>query len=280
MNLNKNFLWTSIVLAIVASGQAHAAGESPWLPAEGSGSVTYSYGQQTAERFYVDDMEMTLPRELELKTSTLNFSYGFTDRLAFDAKIAYGSSDFLVDPVLAPNGGLSGLGDSRFGLRYKWHEGDVATFTVSGAAIIEGDYDTGAITAIGDGGSGFELSGILGLQSGNGFFATGEAGYRSRSNDVPDEWFANISGAYAFTETFSGSLNYQVVRSDGDLNIGGPGFSPARFPEVDEDYDLAFAGLNLKASDHWSIGAGYGRKLDGRNTAKSDFWNVSIGYSF
>lgn len=280
MNTKNNLLATSVILGLALTCNAHAAGGSAWLPSEGTGSLSISYGAQTADRFYAGDTELPLPTDLELSTGSFGFSYGITDRLAFDARVGYASSDFLVDPGLAPEGGLSGFTDSRFGLRYKAHEGDVATFTLSGALIVEGNYDTGAISAIGDGGSGVELSGLLGLKSGSGFYATGELGYRTRSNDNPNEWFANATGAYAFTDSVSGSLSYQIVRSDGGLDIGGPGFSPARFPEVDEDYDLLVGGLNLNINEQWSVGAGYGRKLDGRNTAISDFWNVSIDYSF
>jgi hypothetical protein len=280
MNLKKSALVSSILISLSLASTAYAAGESPWVPAAGSGDVGFSYGAQTADRFFAGDTESPLPDNLDLWTATINFSYGITDQLAFDANVGYASSDFLVNPVLSPQGGLSGITDSRFGLRYKAYEGDVATFTLNGALLVKGNYDTGAITAIGDGGSGIELSGILGLQSDSGFFATGELGYRNRNNDVPDEWYANVTGAYAFTNNFSGLLSYQIVRSNGDLNIGDPTFTPARFPEVDEDYDLLFGGVNLKVSDQWSLGAGYGRKLDGRNTAKSDFWNVSIDYSF
>lgn len=280
MNSKKYLLTTSVIIGLALTCNAQAAGESAWLPSEGTGNISFSYGAQTADRFYVGDTEMPLPTDLELSTGSLGFSYGITDRLAFDARVGYASSDFLTDPGLAPEGGLSGFTDSRFGLRYKVHEGDVATFTLNGAVLLEGNYDTGAITAIGDGGSGVELSGLLGLQSGNGFYATGELGYRTRSNDIPDEWFANVTGAYAFTDNFSGSLSYQIVRSDGGLDVGGPGFSPARFPELDEDYNLLVGGLSLNINEQWSVGAGYGRKLDGRNTAKSDFWNVSLDYSF
>jgi hypothetical protein len=280
MKFKKNILSHAMLLSLMCASSAHAAGESPWLPNEGEGSVSFSYGQQSADKFYAGDTELSLPVDLELATSTINFTYGFTDRLAFDARVGYASSDFLTDPGLAPNGGLDGVTDSRFGLRYKLHETDSTVFTLNGAAIIEGSYDTGAITAIGDGGSGAEVSLLFGAQSGGGFYASGELGYRTRSNDVPDEWFANLSGAYAFNDFFSASLNYQVVRSDGDLDVGGPGFSPARFPELDEDYDLLFAGINFQPDQVWGFGVGYGRKLDGRNTAKSDFWNANISYSF
>ena len=280
MKFKIDVLTHALFLGLIFASNAQASGESAWLPAEGRGTVSFSYGEQTADRFFAGDTEVALPVDLELNTSAISFTYGITDRLAFDANLGYASSDFIVDPGLAPKGGLNGLTDSRLGLRYKLYETDSTVLTVNGAAILEGDYDTGAITAIGDGGSGAELSLILGAQSGGGFYASGELGYRTRSNDVPDEWFVNLSGAYAFNEVVSASLNYQVVRSDGNLNIIGPGFTPARFPEVDEDYDLAFGGINFQVSEQWGLGAGYGRKLDGRNTAKSDFWNVNINYSF
>jgi hypothetical protein len=269
-----------LALALLVAAPVTAQAANPWTLPEGSGELTLGLGSQTADRFYAGDTELDLPTDLDLDTTALSWSYGLTDRLTLDLQTSYGSSDFLVDPGLAPQGGLSGLNDTRIGLRWAaWRDGP-AIVTLRAAAILEGDYDTGAITAIGDGGSGFELEGLAGYAFDNGFAVAGGVGYRTRGNDIPDEWFADLSASYAFTESVSGYAGLQSVRSDGDLQIGGPGFNPARFPEVQEEYDLGQAGLAFQFADAWSLSVGGGAKFEGRNTAKSRFWSVQLGYRY
>jgi hypothetical protein len=254
--------------------------QSSWVNAAGTGELSIGFGDQSADRFYAGDTELPLPVDLEMQTTFLSASYGITDRLSIDAQLAYGQSDFAVDPVLAPRGGLSGVADSKIGLRYSLYSDNGAAIAVKAAAILEGNYDTGAITAIGDGGSGVELALLGGKSFDSGFAINGEIGYRKRSNDVPDDIFGGVTASYAFNDTFGVYAGYQFVRADGDLDIGGPGFSPPRFPEVDEEYDVVQGGLSFNFSENWGAGFGYGRKIDGRNTAKSDFWNVALTYSF
>ncbi len=273
------------LLAIAVAGTilatpAQASDQSAWVPEQGSGEIVLGYGQQTADRFYAGDAEMALPVDLELDTTFLGFSYGLTDRLAVDAQLAYAKSDFAVDPVLSPEGGLSGLADSKIGLRYSLYNADGAAVAIRAAAIIEGNYDTGALSAIGDGGSGAEVALLAGKAFDSGFGINGEVAYRTRSSGIPDDWSASATLSYAFNDYFGAYAGYQILRADGDLDIGGAGFSPARFPEVDEDYEIAQGGLSFQFSETWGGGIGYGRKLDGRNTAKSDFWNVALAYSF
>jgi hypothetical protein len=279
MNISTLRSAIGIGLALTA-GSVFASDQSPWVNASGSGQVTVGYGDQSADRFYAGDSEMDLPADLEMQTTFVSASYGITDRLSIDAQFAYGETDFPVNPVLSPQGGLSGIADSKIGLRYAFYNENGAALTVRAAAIIEGDYDTGAISAVGDGGSGAEVAFLAGKAFESGIAISGELGYRTRGNDVPDDWFGAATASYAFNDNFGAYVGYQFVRADGDLDIGAPGFSPARFPEVDEEYDLVHGGLSVNFNEHWGVGAGYGKKIDGRNTAKSDFWNVSLTYSF
>ena len=275
----KTFLAIALGCAILAP--AHAV--SPWLPVADSHELSFSYIDQSADRFYVGEVEMGLPTDLELRSAQVSYAYGFTDRLALDVQAGYAESDFLIDPGLAPRGGLTGLTDARIGLRWlAFDQSDEHwfTLTLAGALLLEGDYDTGAITAIGDGASGAELSVLTGRSFDSGFSWQSELGYRLRSGEVPEEWFFNRTLAYSFSEQLSTRLSWNSVDSNGDLDIGGSGFSPPRFPEVEEDYDLWLVGLSFLPSDSWALGLDYGRKFDGRNTAKSDVFAFTVGRSF
>ena len=273
----------ALIACALVTPVALAENVSPWLPGAGSGNVTFAYVAQSADEFFAGGVEMPLPTDLELDTLQVGFSYGINDRFALDIRAGYAESDFLTDPGLAPEGGLSGVTDSRIGLRWllldEFADAPV-TLTLGGAINIEGSYDTGALSAIGDGASGAELGLAIGRQFDSGFSLNGEVGARQRGGDVPNERFFGVTGAYAFTERFSGFVGYEDVNSDGDLDIGAPGFSPARFPEVEEDYSLWHAGLSVAFNEAWSAGGTYGSKFDGRNTAKSDFWVISLSRSF
>jgi hypothetical protein len=278
---HKKTIATAMILAI-AAGDAQAASNSPWTPATGSADVTFSFASQTADRFFVGSTEMMLPTDLELDSTDITLAYGITDKLALDVQIGYASSDFLTDPGLAPKGGLSGLRDSRIGLRYNLigAEQELPTVTLGLAALIAGNYDTGAITAIGDGESGIEAQVLVGHAFESGLAFSAGFAHRSFSNDVPSNNVFDLGVGYAFTDIFSAGLFYQDVTANGDLDVGGPGFSPARFPELDEEYSLYGGSLSLALGDAWSVSLDAGRKNDGRNTAKSRFFQIGITRSF
>jgi hypothetical protein len=272
----------SMLVALVLSGAAFAASNSPWVNAEGESELTLTYGSQTADRFFAGDAEMDLPADLDQDTLTLAFSYGLNDLLTLDAQIGYAESDFIVNPVLSPRGGLDGIQDSRLGLRLNvaGPDRDLPTITLGLAALFRGNYDTGALSAIGDGETGLEAQVAVGHYFDQGVALSGGLAYRNFNGAVPSQTVFNLGGGYGFTEQFSGGLFYQNVSSSGDLDIGAPGFSPARFPEVDEDYSLFGVSGSFAFTDAIYLSADLGRKNDGRNTAKSRFWQLSLGRTF
>ncbi len=270
-----------VLLSCILAAPALAV--SPWLPTVGGHELGVSYINQSADRFYVGKDEMNLPTDLKLRSFQLSYAYGLSERWALDVLVGYADSDFLVDPGLAPRGGLNGITDTRIGLRWLAFEQDEDrpfTLTLAGAVLIKGDYDTGAITAIGDGANGIELSVITGRSFDSGFVWQSELGYRLRDDEVANEWFFNRTLSYVFSDALSGRLGWNSVDSRGNLDIGGPGFSPARFPALEEDYHLGLVGVSIAPNEHWSLGFDYGRKFDGRNTARSDVFAFGLSRGF
>jgi hypothetical protein len=272
---------TVVGVAFAYSTAAIADASSPWTQTQGSAELSVRYGQQTADRFFAGGTEMDLPTDLEQSNTTIDFSYGINDQLSFDARVGYSSSDFLTDPGLAPKGGLSGIQDTRLGVRYRWTDPEGPTaFTTGLTAIISGNYDTGALPAVGDGESGFEATLLVGHSFDSGLLLQAGIARREFGGEVPSETVFNAGLGFGFTDTVSAGLFYQNVRSNGNLDIGGPGFSPARFPEVDEDYALFGAGLSATITEGWALSLDFGRKFDGRNTAKSRFFQIGASYFF
>jgi hypothetical protein len=272
---------TILALALNAvSVAAFADSGSPWTLPAGSGEVSFRYGQQSADRFFAGGAEMALPGDLDQDNTTISFSYGLNDQLSLDLRAGYSSSDFLVNPQLSPQGGLSGLSDSRIGIRYDMIGDGISAITFGGALLIAGNYDTGALPAVGDGENGFEGSVMFGHIYDSRLVMQAGLSRREYSGAVPSQSVLDVGLGYVFTDAFSGGAFYQNVRSSGKLDIGAAGFSPARFPEVDEDYALYGVGFSVALNDQFSLGIDGGRKYTGRNTAKSRFVQFGVNYAF
>jgi hypothetical protein len=97
---------------------------------------------------------------------------------------------------------------------------------------------------------------------------------------VPDEIFGGTQISLAIADRFSIFGGLSFTESTSGIDILGPGFTPARFPEVEEDYKLWNVGGAISFGKSVSLNASYGQKFDGRNTAESDFFRVGLGFSF
>ena len=263
-------------------GAAAAQNTSPWTPLQGGGQVELAYTHQSADSLFAGEADAPLPADIELDSVNLLASYGLSDRWALDVVVGYAESDFVVDPVLAPEGGLDGITDSFVGVRYKALDeidGAPLTLTFGTGVTIEGDYDVGALSAIGDGASGAQVSVAAGRQL-DRFSLSGDIGYRFRGGNVPDELFGSAQVGASLTDRLSAYGGYIFVESNGDLDIGGPGFTPARFPEVEENYQVWLVGAALGLTDTLSASVTYGENFEGRNTAQSEFVRVGVSYGF
>ena len=280
LTLSKTLLGTTAFF--VLSPAAMANDIAPWTPAQGSGEAEISFTRQEATLFNPGDAEAPLPDELSLNTIALSLSYGLSNRLAADVQVGYAKSKFPVVMGLAPQGGLDGLTDIQIGLRYKVLDeldGAPMTVTLGVAGIIDGGYDTGALSAIGDGGSGGQAALAVGRSIGP-ISLSGDIGYRTRSNDIPNEIFGAVNASVSPVSGVSVYGGVSFVDSTSGIDIGAAGFTPARFPEVEEDYKLWTVGASASIFGSSSVNLGYGQKFDGRNTAQSEFFRAGLGFAF
>lgn len=263
-----------------------SADGSAWLAEPGTGFVNVSYVHQTADEFYRAQEKRPTPaggEDLSQGTVWVNLDYAMTDSLAVDVQVGWAQSDFVeLFPGPAPEDGYSGLVDTTIGLTWRMVDEAIVdapsvAFRIGG--IVAGDYDTGYINALGDGGNGYEASLIVGKFLGDRLGVSGEFGYRDRDNDIPAAVYANVSALWLLNDQFALGFDYQQVNSETALDIGGPGFSPARFPELEEDtqsvglrlfWNLGDVGLNLF----------HARVVDGRNTAANGITGATVSYFF
>lgn len=261
-----------IALPVVAQG-------SPWIPAPGATSATFSYVHQEADEFYLGSEKNDLPDDLKQSTKWISLKHGLTDNIALDAQIGYAISKF------SPADDSEGFVDSKFGITYRFIDEAVADTNVPSVAvragiILEGNYDTGRLNAVGDGADGAEVALALGKVFQHGFALNSDLGYRYRSSNTPNELFLNLGAHYSITAPLTASLTYQMIDSNGDLDIGANGFSPPLFTAVEEDNQSLSASLAYQVNDTSSIGLTYGSVVDGRNTSASDFYALSITTGF
>lgn len=290
MNRKREITWIGAAAIALCASTVLAAG-SPWLPPPGGGSVAVSYLSQSATEFYRSTAKRPTPGgglELAQDTFWVDGTYGIADAVALDFRVGQASSTFATGPGLPPSqANISGLADLNVGVTWRVVDEIVNPAAPSvafrGALIKAGNYDTGYINSLGDGGDGVEVSAIVGKFISDRVALSGEVGYRSRSSsdhDIPESVFARFLAGVIVGDRLGLSLSYEIDDSRSGLEIGGPGFSPSRFPELQEDIHLVGPTVSYTVSDRISIGGAYAKVVDGRNTAASDVWSISLNFSY
>jgi len=110
--------------------------------------------------------------------------------------------------------------------------------------------------------------------------ASAEVGYRYRTEDIPADMFFNGSLFVPAGDRVIVGVDYRMVNATSGLDIGVPPFSPARFPEVQEDIHLVGGRVIINATDIVSVNGLFGKVVKGRNTASSNVFGVSLGFAF
>ena len=88
---------------------------------------------------------------------------------------------------------------------------------------------------------------------------------------MPNATFYEVGARYRFAPSWSASLAYGAKKYSGNLNIGGPGFSPARFQEVRAERELIKLGLGYAFASNQGLALNYAKvQSGGRNTVKDD----------
>jgi hypothetical protein len=290
MNTTHSVPRTARTLAALALATASFAtyaqsNGSPWLPLPGGGSVTISDTTQSGDSAYVmGGMDVPISAitsggasKYKRENIGLKLNYGISDSFAIDlglnhSKAKVGGAD-----------SSSGLGDSTVGVNYRvldeYESRGVPTVTLRAAAILGGNYDGARLAAIGKDASGYELAVLIGKQLTSQFSIWGSLGFEARSRDVPNATFFDINLGYSPISNLTLFAGYTTKKFDGDLNIAGPGFSPARFQQVNEERDTVRLGASYSFAGNQSIALQYGKLVRGRNTVRDDSI-LGLAYTF
>lgn len=289
--------WLASTTTILADGTV-------WLPTPGTGSMTVSYISQSADNMWVgENGPQPIPfKGLDQSTITLYGVYGISDAVALDVNV--GRSE--VSPKHGKPIPLStdGFTDLEAGLTWRFRDEIVSggpSAAVRIGAILEGNYDTGGPgpaevmgdvnrvgagpTAIGDGGNGIEISGIVGKVLNDRFALAAELGIRNRTNDVPRETFMNFDAHLIASDNLVLSAQYHIQKSSGDLDIGPPpspgkhGTNWHKFPWVAEDVNRVSLSGTM-SFESFDVGLHWFKVRDGRNTAEFNAFGGTLTYNY
>ena len=239
---------------------------------------------------------------LAQNTMWFGVNYAINDAVAIDVQSAWARS--FVAGGVGPSGGqesYSGLFDSTVAVTWRVVDeliSDAPSVAVRVGAIIPGSYDTGYINSLGDGGAGVETSLIVG-KFGSVAGVSAEIGYRNRSStevnpqavggagaaggekvDIPADMFLNLSLFIPAGDRVTVGADYRMVNALSGIDIGGEGFSPSRFPGLQEDAHIVGGRLMADIADNVSLNGFVGRVVAGRNTAASLLIGVGLSFAF
>ncbi len=270
-------------LATAAFGVA-AQSNSPWLPIPGGGSIGASYVNQSGDSAYVGDRKLPISaitggaaQRYKRESTGLQLRYGLADAVSVDANLSYAKTR------VGAADNSSGLADSTIGVNWRvldeFERRNLPTVTLRLTGIINGSYDGARLAALGKDASGYGLSVLIGRQFTPKFSLWGGLGFEDRTNGVPNATFFDVNAAYSILPRLSLAVGYTNKKFDGDLDIGGPGFTPAAFQKVKEERETVRLGFSYALAGKQTIGLSFGKAIGGRNTVKDDAI-LGINYSF
>ena len=293
-------------LAMCLSAPPSLAQGTPWLAEPGTGSVNISFVNQNTKEYFRQTTRTkgalgATGANLAQNTMWFGVNYAVNDAVAIDVQSAWARS--FVAGGVGPSGGqesYSGIYDSTFAVTWRIVDeliSDAPSVAVRVGAIIPGSYDTGYINSLGDGGAGVETSLIIG-KFGDAAGVSAEIGYRYRTStevntqavgggasggekvDIPSDVFLNLGLFIPAGDTVTVGADYRMVNALSGIDLGGPGFSPSRFPALEEDAHIVGGRLVADVTDNVSLNGFVGRVVAGRNTAASLLisFGVSLGF--
>ena len=252
-----------------------AEGDSPWLPIPAQFSLSVNHTQQSGSDAYIGSKLNPISgitgggaSKYKRSTTSVRADYGLSDSLALDATLGYG------DVKVGKADNDKGQTDSTLGLRWRvldeYENPAVPTLTLRAAAIIKGSYNGARLASVGKGASGFEGALVLGKQVTPAVALWGEIGAQNRSASVPNATFIDLGARWRFAPKFNASLGYSSKKFGGNLDIGGTGFTPARFQQVREERGVVKLGVAYAIAGNQSLGLNLAKATSGRNSVKDD----------
>lgn len=271
------------------AGAAHGQGDTGLPVGEGRSFVGASYAWDVAADYRIGGSSTSLDGDLVRRTATVSYAYGFTDRVDAWAAGSYAWSELEGQSTVPDESGLS---DLAFGVRWhawqdRWGAGRLGLTLAPAMKIPLGDYETGTVTALGDGQTDVRLRAVGSWRGHRGVVLAIESGYDVRFGDPDDEVPLNLTAGLSLTERVHVSAFYSRVDSLGGeslAGLGGPlaagaGSGAGGTPdlvEVEEDVETTGLGVYVALDGGLGVAAGWRTTIGGSNTPEYDGFVVSL----
>ncbi len=242
----------------------------------GSASVVLSYLHKGYDEFWAGENEMTAPNDgLNQNIFTLYGRYAITDGIEIVANIPYFSNVSGNEEVE-----FKSIQDiSLFG-KVRVFDSEYIDGAVAAGTNIATGYDPGALYALGNGATTFDMLALLDFETEYGLSAGIQGGYSLRNGDVPNATLFMMSVGYG-TSYFYIDFGYGFQRSTDGIDIGGPEFGgPPDFPRAKVDYQQVFASLYVPLSAQFGLVGHWGTIINGRNVGMSDYFGGGVAYNW
>lgn len=274
MNLSK-----SIVCLSLAASLSTMAAAGDYIVKPGEASIGFSLSQTSFDQFYAGSVKQPgVPGGQHIQRTSFRsyLFYGLQENLALDLSVGYAD----VSSGLSSD---SAFTDSQIGLSWQLaHQGESSAFDwlVRAGVNIEGDYETGFLSAPGDGESGFDLmTRFGGAFAENGARADVEFGYTLNGGDVPDGFRLRAGPSFPIGNGLTLDLaGTYFEAAESGIDIGGPGFTGlGDLPKVAEQGLAGEVGLSF------IYGGGYYRLsvsqlFDGTNIGEELTFGLYAGF--
>jgi len=253
-----------IPLAALASlslaNPATATNLNGFMPEAGHGDLAISYTTESYDEFWVGEMEVSDPGvgEVETKSVTAWFQWGFTDDLALVVDAAY------VDASSDGLGGFedSGLQDGSAVLKYRFlASGPHSLVGGLGVRWALSSYEANLPVDLGDNTTDALFRLVYQAQVGSVYFSQ-QVGFDLRSDDAPDGFPLYTELGYTFGPATATLFYYQLI-ADGGTDIGDPGFT---FPSNQDETSRLGVKVYSRISDRFGFAVSGFDTLDGRNS--------------
>ena len=295
----RRFAAEGLLLLALLGGMATAQAQtqtSVWVPGKGHGAVTFSVGEVVADQAAVPPAlggGLTHFGEVTLRGALLEFDYGITDRLAFNALLPYKSNRYVGDrphdprqlldghgePFLDDGSYHSGWADWGVGLRYLWLTEPVAITPFLTFYHPINDYPIFTQTAFGTGQWRIDLGVNFGGRipgplrnlywvGGYAYSHVEETQINNNPNHRVNHSVAHFELGWFATPRLTASVAWRYTRAHDGLMPPGD----FNFPPIDDlwyYHDQLFAleqttvdfGLGYQINDHYALDFNYGRTV-------------------
>jgi hypothetical protein len=269
------------LVSLVAAPLTHA--NSATVAKAGTFFFSPSFTYQSFDEFYAGDQLVDTPPngdEIERQSYRLNVEYSLTDLWALDLSLGYfRTQSGEVGPFT--EGNQDGLADTYFGIRRALlRQADQGVdLALRLGFTVPGDYETGQLSAPGDDAYGANLIMSAGHTIG-GTRIEGLLGYGVNEGSVPESWTVGARVVQQLGAGFALDAGYRFFGSSGSLDIGGPGFTPDRLPDVSEQGNVIEVGLSYGDTCGRYYRLVFSQLFDGENVGREQTIGASVTFSF